>query len=465
MQTACRRGKIGRAKGDILLEYANLLFASVILPLSALALFFDRSAEYKNLILIVTSALFLLWGRPLLAGLVLLSWIVDFLLALGIEKLPRSKALLLGADILWNGAVFMLYMKPWLTGHLIKEAFILPCIAFYTLKNFSYVFDVFSGRCRAERNPFCLMTYSVAYPFLLAGPVVRYGDIEPQIRKRSFDTSLFSDGLCSYAAGLGKTVIILPVLTGLTDITLRADELTRGGAWLGTAAFIASAYVGFSGAADMGAGIARINGFDVKDNYQPISCESMAGSLVKSCNTTMIELFDDIRSFSGRKAVSLVMTVILGGAAGLFYGGGRIGVLMGALVGAWLAAEYLIGYEKIKAVPWVFRAVGALAVCLLIAAALAFKTPADCRAWFSALLGRGVSEGFGKGVGGYLMHNIFVIIAALVYISPLRTLAAAAAKKISEKNEKNYAAVQRLKTALLAAVMVISYLLLAAGKL
>ncbi len=447
------------------MEYSNLLFASVILPLSALALFFDRSAEYKNLVLILTSALFLLWGRPILAGLVLLSWLVDFLLALGIEKAPKAKALLLGADLIWNGAIFILYIKPWLTGHFVKDAFILPCIAFYTLKNFSYVFDVFSGKCKAEHNPFCLMTYSVAYPFLLAGPVVRYGEMEPQIRKRTLDTKLFSDGLCSFAAGLGKTVILLPVLTGLTDMTLRADELTRGGAWLGIASFFAAAYVGFSGIADMGAGIARINGFDVKDNYQPISCESMAGSLVKSCNTTMIELFDDIRSFGGRKAVSLALTVILGGAAGLFYGGGRYWILTGALAGAWLAAEYAIGYEKIKSIPWVFRFIGGLAASLLLMSVFAFKTPAEHHAWTSAILGRGVSEGFGKGVGGYIKHNIFILFAAVVYITPLRQLIGAAAKKISDKNEKNYAAVQRLKTAFLAIVMVISYLLMTAGKL
>ncbi len=447
------------------MEYSNLLFASVLLPLSALALFFDRSAEYKNLVLILTSALFLLWGRPILAGLILLSWLADYLLALGIEKIPGAKLIFLGADIVWNGAIFILYMKPWLTGHLIKDAFILPGIAFYTLKNFSYVFDVFSGRCKAEHNPFCLMTYSVAYPFLLAGPVVRYGDMEPQIRKRSLDAGLFSEGLCSFAAGLGKTVIILPVLTGLTDLTLGADELTRGGAWIGIAAFFAAAYVGFSGVADMGAGIARINGFDVKDNYQPISCESMGGSFFKSCNTSMAELFDDIRQQSGSKAVSLVLTVLLGGAAGLFYGGGRYWILIGAMAGVWLAAEFAVGYDRIKSLPWAVRFIGALAAAMLLVSAFAFKTPAERHIWTNAMLGRGVSGGFAKGVGSYLIHNIFILLAAVIYVTPLRRLITVTAEKISKKSEKNYAAVQRIRTAFLAVVMIMSYLLLAAGKL
>lgn len=441
-----------------------MLFASVILPLSTVALFFDRSAEYKNLVLCVTSALFLLWGRPMAAGLILLSWAVDFLIALGMEKAPKAKTALLGADVVWNGAIFMLYMKPWLTGHLIKDSFILAGMAFYTLKNFSYVFDVYTGSCRAEHNPFCVMTYSVAYPFLLAGPVIRYKDMEPQIRKRSFDPALLSEGLCSYAAGLGKTVILLPVLSELMEKTLGAQELTRGGAWIGILAFFGAAYTGFSGLADMGAGIARINGFDVKDNYQPISCKSMAGSLVKSCNTSMIELFDDIRSCTGKKSAALVLSVVLGGVAGLFYGGGRYWVVIGALAGIWLAAELAVGYERIEKLPWIVRALGALAAAMLLFSAFAFKTPADRHTWANAMLGRGVSEGLGKGVGGYILHNIWVLIAAAVYVSPAWQMIKAAAKKISEKDEKNYAAVQRIRTAFLAVVMIMSYLLMAAGK-
>ena len=347
--------------------YSNLLFASVILPLSTLALFFDRSAEYKNLVLCVTSALFLLWGRPLAAGLILLAWVADYLLALGIERFPKAKAVFLGADILWNGAVFLMYVKPWLFGeHRLKAALMVPGMAFFTLKNFSYVFDVFSGRCKAERNPFCLMTYSAAYHFLLAGPVVRYGDMEPQIRSRSFDPTLLSEGLCSYAAGLAKTVILLPVLTGLTDLTLYSGELTRGGAWLGIAAFFAECYTAFSGLSDMGVGLARINGFDVSPNYQPISSERMLGSLIKTCNGSMIELFDDIRTFGGSKPAALILTVILGGAAGLFFGGGRYWIVVGAIAGIWLAAEYAAGYDRIERLPRAVRALGALAAAMLI---------------------------------------------------------------------------------------------------
>jgi alginate O-acetyltransferase complex protein AlgI len=81
------------------------------------------------------------------------------------------------------------------------------------------------------------------------------------------------------------------------------------------------------------------------------------------------------------------------------------------------------------------------------------------------MLGRGVSGGFAKGVGSYLRHNIFILLAAVIYVTPLRRLITVTAEKISKKSEKNYAAVQRIRTAFLAVVMIMSYLLLAAGKL
>ena len=445
--------------------YANLLFASVVLPLSALALFFDRSAEYKNLILCLTSVLFLLWGKPFAAVLILLSWLVDFFIALGIEKFRQAKHLLLGADAAWNLLLLLVYTKPWVFGsHRLSYAYIIAGMAFYTLKNFSYVYDVYSKKIKAEHNPFCLMTYSIAYPFLMAGPVVRYGDMEPQIRSRTLDSRLMSEGLCSFAAGFAKTVILLPVLEGLSDITIYAKELTRGGAWIGVIAFFVQAYVAFSGMADMGVGIAKINCFDVESNYRPISSERMMGSLVGSCNTSMINFFKDIRGED--KIKGAVLTVLLGGFAGLFYGGGRYMMLIGTIIGIWLAAEFCIGYDKIEKLPRWLRFVLTLAAALLILSALAFKQPEERAAWFNALLGRkNTPHGLGTGVASYIRHNAFVLAAALVYVSPLRTLIGKTAENISKKSTRGYAAVQRTRTVFLALAMIISYLLLAASKL
>lgn len=453
------------------MTYSNLLFASVILPVSALALYFDRSAEYKNLILCVTSILFLLWGRPLAAGLLLLTFIVDFALALAIGKVgagTKAGAALLALDGMWNTFVFLVGMKPWIFPassplHL-RGAMLLPGMAFYTLKNFSYVYDVYTARVKPERNPFCLLTYSIAYPFMLAGPVVRYGDIKPQLLSRALTPQLVSEGLCSFAAGLAKTVILLPPLTRLTEITLRTDKLHQGGAWLGMAAFFAACYVGFTGLSDMGTGIARINGFDVKTNYLPISSEKAFGGLVKSCNTSMIEFAQDVRDDlrSKNAALGYIVTVAAGAAAAVFYGGGRYWAVAGAAIGIWLAIEFAVGYKRIEAAPRVVRFLLALAGTLLLLTAFAFDTSAERHAWLNAALGRGVPKGLGSGVGKFVRNNVFLLTATVIYITPLKRLITEAAKKLSERSVKDYVAVQRVRRIFLALLMAVSYLLMAA---
>ena len=272
---------------------------------------FDRSAEYKNLILCVTSLLFVIWGKAFAAAAIFLSVIVDFVLAIAAEgSLKRSKqsaAVFMVIDFLFNAGLFV-----WLTHnelftsdsalHL-RSALIPVGVGFYTLKNFSYVYDVYSGRIKAERNIFCLLTYGMSYPFLLAGPVVRYGDVEPQIRKRGTDLSKISSGLSSFALGFAKVTLAVPVLTKLANAGLDPKEPTLIGAWAGMIAFFGAAYFSFAGLSDMGAGCARMNGFDCEVNYRPITAKHMVGGLVNSYNTSMAGFFPrHLRQ--GRRGVS-----------------------------------------------------------------------------------------------------------------------------------------------------------------
>ena len=171
--------------------YSDLIFILGMFPIMTIISLFDRSAEYKNLILIVCSLLFFSWGRPFVFCLIFLSVILDWIFGLIISKNRENKALcgiFLALDIIMNVSLMLIFGQNILYNKVKKLSFdaaILPLgMGYYMLRGISYVYDVFKGNCKAEKNIFCLLTYMVSLHFMLVGPLVRYGDIEPQIRHR-----------------------------------------------------------------------------------------------------------------------------------------------------------------------------------------------------------------------------------------------------------------------------------------
>ena len=167
--------------------YSDLIFILGMFPIMTIISLFDRSAEYKNLILIVCSLLFFSWGRPFVFCLIFLSVILDWIFGLIISKNRENKALcgiFLVLDIIMNVSLMLIFGQNILYNKVKKLSFdaaILPLgMGYYMLRGISYVYDVFKGNCKAEKNIFCLLTYMVSLHFMLVGPLVRYGDIEPQ---------------------------------------------------------------------------------------------------------------------------------------------------------------------------------------------------------------------------------------------------------------------------------------------
>jgi alginate O-acetyltransferase complex protein AlgI len=449
------------------LTYANLLFASVILPISVIAIMFDRSAEYKNLILCITSLLFVIWGKAFAVAWVFLSVAVDFLLALAAEgSLKRSRqsaAVFMIVDFIFNAFLFLLLAHNSVFSadgafHL-RNALLPVGAAFYTLKNFSYVYDVYSGRIKAERNIFCLLTYSMSYPFLLAGPVVRYGDIEPQLRKRTVDASHLNAGITSFALGFAKTVIAVPVLTKLSDAGLNPDEPTVAGAWIGMIAFFGAAYFTFMGLSDMGVGIARMNGFDVQRNYSEITSKRMFGGLIESYNTSMVRFFKDICGSSEAAPLFTLLVAIIGTA---FYAQHKFVFAFGAVLAVLLAAECVIGRGRIESVPGIIKLAVLFVISMPLFSCFAFDSFAQWKSWFGNLFGRGTLYTLSTSVKYIIINNCWVLLVAFISVTPLGRAVVGALEKYGDSSPKAYGRVRVLKTVLTAVLLAVSFILLAA---
>jgi alginate O-acetyltransferase complex protein AlgI len=159
-------------------------------------------------------------------------------------------------------------------------------LAFFTLQALSYLLDVARGEAPAERSPVAVGLSVAFFPRLLAGPILRHAEIAPRLRTRRVTWDDFSEGICRFIAGLGKTALIAYPMRQVADYVFRMAALHEGAdggaglsvtlAWAGLAAYALQLYCGFSGCSDMAVGLSRMFGFAAKENFDsPYTARSL----------------------------------------------------------------------------------------------------------------------------------------------------------------------------------------------
>jgi alginate O-acetyltransferase complex protein AlgI len=167
-------------------------------------------------------------------------------------------------------------------------------ISFYTFQILSYDFDLYMGKTQVQRNPFTLATYVTLFPQLIAGPIVRYVDVERELRSRTHTLAEFSSGVTRFVVGLGKKVLIANVLGELVDIYKRSGEDSALFAWLYVVAYSLHIYFDFSGYSDMAIGMGRMFGFKFLENF---NYPYIAGSITEFWRRWHISLSSWFRDY------------------------------------------------------------------------------------------------------------------------------------------------------------------------
>lgn len=217
--------------------FSSLTFLFAFLPLT-LGLYFLAKDKYKNQILLAASLFFYAWGEPKYIILMVVSIIFNYFIALWISKTKRHKKLYLVIAVLVNiGALFLFkYLNfavnnlNYISGLNIEIPVIkLPIgISFYTFQILSYVIDVYRKRVKVQKNIFTLGTYIALFPQLIAGPIVRYADIEAQLQKREHSVEKFANGFRRFIVGfLKKSLLqIMSPLSPIRYITIHLPFLS-----------------------------------------------------------------------------------------------------------------------------------------------------------------------------------------------------------------------------------------------
>ncbi|MBQ8923602.1 MAG: MBOAT family protein [Lachnospiraceae bacterium] len=267
--------------------FSSIIFLSAFLPLTLLLYYIPFSIKYKNAILIIMSLIFYSFGEPvyifLMLGSVLMNYIFGVLL--GKDKSDKKRKLILILSVVFNLVLLGVFKY---TGFFVTSInnvagasipvpkIELPIgISFYTFQAMSYVIDVYRDRKQVQKSFPKLLLYISFFPQLIAGPIVRYHDIDVQLKKRGIngggtaEPAMIVSGIERFIKGLSKKVIIANAMGQIAD-TIYALDISRYNAltaWLGACAYVFQIYYDFSGYSDMAIGLAKMFGFEFLENF------------------------------------------------------------------------------------------------------------------------------------------------------------------------------------------------------
>ena len=334
---------------------------------AVLILYFLVPRKMRNGVLLLGSLLFYAWGEPKYVILMVASILLFYAYGLAVEKSRRPKlwltvAVCTGAAMLglFKYADFAVENFNALTGlsvPLLRLA--LPIgISFYTFQCVSYVIDVYRKDTKAQRNLIHFGTYVAMFPQLIAGPIVRYVDVERELVDRRTTAEDFADGLFLFLTGLGKKVLIANTLGELTTIFRASGEKSVLFCWLYAIAFALHIYFDFSGYSDMAVGLGRIFGFRFPRNFDYPYISGSVTEFWRRWHMTLGGWFRDYvyiplggnRVSRGRWVFNILVVWML---TGLWHGAAWNFVIWGLLFAALLLLEKWV--PGIRKMPGVLR--------------------------------------------------------------------------------------------------------------
>ena len=264
--------------------FSSLIFLFAYLAIT-LVLYYAVPFKARNAVLFVVSLIFYGWGEPKYIVVMLFSILVAYIFGFFVgkyrESAPKKARAYLIVSILLNLSALLVFkyanffienlaLLPGLGGLKPIEGLKLPVgISFYTFQIMSYTIDVYRGDARVQRRIVPFGAYVTLFPQLIAGPIVRYSDVDEQLTNRKETVDKFASGVQRFCAGLAKKVLLADtvyVLLGHYHDAF-AFEQTVLGAWLIVILYTFQIYFDFSGYSDMAIGLGRMLGFEFLENF------------------------------------------------------------------------------------------------------------------------------------------------------------------------------------------------------
>ena len=367
--------------------FSSLEFIFLFLPL-CIGIYFAVPLRWRNAVLLLFSLIFYGFGEPVYLFLMVFTVLGDYAFALGVQRnidnknKRRARCVLIFAVIFNLGILaFFKYYDFTVTllsslpiGISLRELNIpLPVgISFYTFQALSYVIDVYRQDATAAKDPLIPATYVALFPQLVAGPIIRYNDIEEEIKKRSHSLSMVAQGIKRFSAGLAKKVLLANTAGEMWQSFV--STFNRGNAdtlsvWLGVIFYAFQIYFDFSGYSDMAIGLGKIFGFSFPENFNyPYTAESIS-DFWRRWHITLSSWFREYlyiplggnRRGKGRMYLNLLVVWSL---TGIWHGAGGNFLLWGLYYFLILSTEKAFLLKYLKKMPRILRHVYSILLIL-----------------------------------------------------------------------------------------------------
>lgn len=414
--------------------FSSLLFVCIFLPATLILYNLSKNIIYKNVILVISSLIFYAWGEPVWVLALLFSAAIDYVNGLIIHKFFgkwQAKAALVSSLVLNLGllATFK-YMGFFIDNinaifhiHIPFQGFNLPLgISFYTFQTLSYTIDMYRGEVKVQKNPISFLCYVSMFPQLVAGPIVRYSDIETQINDRKVTLKGFEYGIIRFTQGMFKKVVLAngagaiasSILDGnLTDI----PALT---AWLGILMYAFQIYFDFSGYSDMAIGLGRMFGFKFLENFNYPYIAKNVTDFWRRWHISLSTFFRDYVyiPLGGNRKHQVFNIMVVWMLTGFWHGASWNFVLWGLYYGILLIIEKKAFDGGLMRMPAFF---GILynAIVVLIGWALFYYTDFSRLGQFFQTAFGGTGELWDFETFSLVMNNLWFILACFVLSTPI----------------------------------------------
>ncbi len=255
--------------------FSSITFLYYFLP-AVLLIYYISPKQFKNMIMLLAGLFFYAWGEPVYVLLMLFSTLVDYMAGRVIDRHddnPGMRRVALICSLAINiGLLGVFKYSSFIAGIFGAEVKPLPLpigISFYTFQSMSYTIDLYRRQIKVQKSFINFATYVSLFPQIVAGPIVRYEDVQNEINSRKINGLLLGEGAGIFITGLAKKVLIANNIGMLwTEIkALDYGSISMLTAWLGILAFTFQIYFDFSGYSDMAIGLGKMLGFNFPKNF------------------------------------------------------------------------------------------------------------------------------------------------------------------------------------------------------
>lgn len=451
--------------------FSSTIFLCVYLPLVLLG-YYICPKKGRNLFLLIVSLVFYAWGEPKYVFLMIFSILVNYIFGRLMDKhrenKKRLKLMLVLSVVIDLGLLSVFKYTDFVITNInaiFGSSFDLLNIAlpigisFYTFQAMSYTIDVYRDDVRVQKNLIDFGMYITMFPQLIAGPIVRYADVQDQLAERSVTTADFSEGVMRFVVGLGKKVLLANQMGAVwSDIYALGGDVSALMAWTGAIAYTFQIYFDFSGYSDMAIGLGRMFGFKFPENFRyPYQSVSIT-DFWRRWHITLSTWFKEYlyiplggnRRGLARQALNLLIVWSL---TGFWHGAGWNFVMWGLYYFVILFIEKLFLLKALDKLPKFFRHVYALLLIIIGWVIFASDDVSVLLPYLGSMFGANGAVG-GMDVYTLFTKAVLLIICCIASTELPKKLFLSAAGAMNEK------AAFTLKSVLMIALLALSMILL-----